>query len=96
MALMVCLFSFCSDVEDIVCIVGEAGLVLRREAGLPGFHATSMSLGNKIKPWTCDVFTACLRNTAGTDNGVIICPSGLFCLYSPRRFRDICEQGLWR
>lgn len=42
------------------------------------------------------LFTACLRNTTGTDIGVIICPSGLFCFYSPSRFRDICGQGLWR
>lgn len=56
MALMVCLFSCCSDVEDVVCIVGEAGLVLRREVGLPGFHATAMSLGNKIKSRTYNAF----------------------------------------
>lgn len=56
MALMVCLFSFCSDVEDVACIEGEADLVLRREAGLPGFHATAMSLGNKIKPMTYNIF----------------------------------------
>jgi len=80
-------------VEDVVCIVGEAGLLLRREAGLPGFHATAMSLGNKIKPRTY-VFTASLRNTTGTDICVAICPSGLFCFCSPSRFRVICRQAL--
>lgn len=34
---------FYSDVKDIVSIVREEGLVLRREAGLPHLHAT---LGN--------------------------------------------------
>lgn len=56
MALMVRILIFCSDVEDVVCIVGEGGLILRREAGLPGFRAIAVSLGNKIKPRTYGAF----------------------------------------
>lgn len=56
MVLMVSIFIFCSDVEDVVCILGEGGLILRREAGLPGFQAIAVSLGNKIKPRTYNAF----------------------------------------
>lgn len=41
---------FHSDVKDVVCIVREEGLVLRREAGLPHLNANEMGLGNRIKP----------------------------------------------
>lgn len=42
--------------EDVVCLVEEGDLVLKREVGLPGFHATAMVLGNKVKHWTYSVF----------------------------------------
>lgn len=86
---------FHSDEKDVVSIVREESLVLRREAGLPHLHATEMSLGNKIKPRTYSVFAACLRTATGTDPGVI-CPSGLQCFYSPSRLRGMWAEAIER